>query len=423
MISTKEMPECWKVKTINEVCEYIQRGKQPEYDDENGRIKIINQRCIYWDGLRLQNTRKLNQDNEGSWKEYRYLQQGDVLVNSTGEGTLGRAQIWDVETDEDYIVDGHVTILRSDESVIPEYLFRFLQSPIGQQQIESYTKGSTGQTELYKKHINEIKVPVPPLEEQERIVKHITERLGRVERLERSVQTVRQLSSEYEDSIITYTFTDKNYHAETDIKTIPSEQNIPDNWNLANFGDVIESSFYGCNPQTGEDLDGVSYLRITDISEKRGLKYRNLPEKAVFENSDDKKKYELQEGDLVIARSGASSGQSYIYDSQHGDMVYASYLIRFRLNTDLISKEYARIFLNSPAYWSQVESAKKGSAQNNINAGSIKEFKIPLPPLAEQDRLVREMEQIDFTRIEKSSELLGSLFDEYRNSVLAHAFQ
>jgi type I restriction enzyme S subunit len=111
MIDIQDIPDRWSVRTVSDVCGYIQRGKQPEYDDENGIIKIINQRCIYWDGLRLENARKLDKESEEDWQEYRYLQHGDVLVNSTGVGTLGRIQIWDVESDDDYVVDGHVTIL------------------------------------------------------------------------------------------------------------------------------------------------------------------------------------------------------------------------------------------------------------------------------------------------------------------------
>lgn len=422
MIDVQNIPDWWGVKTVSDVCEYIQRGKQPEYDDENGRIKIINQRCIYWDGLRLENTRKLDKESEGDWQEYRYLQYGDVLVNSTGVGTLGRVQIWDVESDDDYVVDGHVTILRSNKKVIPEYLYNFLSSPLGQNQIERYTKGATGQTELYKKHITDIELPLPPLDEQERIMEAVDRRLERVESLKKSVDNVGRLVDEYQDSLTVSLFAGlENLNHSVEIKNL--DESIPIDWEMKTFDDVIQSSLYGCNPETGKDIEGVPYLRISDIREDGGLKYIELPEKARFEKDSDRKKYTLDDGDIVIARSGASCGQSYVYQEEHAEMVYASYLIRFKLNQDLVKKNYIREYLRSPIYWEQVTSAEKGAAQNNINAGSIKNFNLPVPPIEKQQDIVSSLREIDYSNVQRASNDLEALFDEYRNSVLRNAFQ
>jgi len=199
-----DIPDHWEIKTIEDICGYIQRGKQPDYDDENGRVNIVNQRCIYWDGLRLENTRKLDKEHEEKWQDYRYLQEGDILVNSTGVGTLGRVQIWDIDTSEDYVVDGHVTILRVNEEVRPEYLYQFLKSPFGQGQIDEFTRGSTGQTELYKKHITSIAIPVPPSDEQKEIVEQVE--AVDMNRVKRAVEDVEKLFTEYRESVVSHAF-------------------------------------------------------------------------------------------------------------------------------------------------------------------------------------------------------------------------
>jgi type I restriction enzyme S subunit len=200
-----------------------------------------------------------------------------------------------------------------------------------------------------------------------------------------------------------------------------NEIQLPENWELKTLDDVVESSLYGCNPETGENIDGVPYLRISDIREDGGLRYSELPENARFEKEYDKEKYTLKDGDFVIARSGASCGQSYVYDERHGKMVYASYLIRFELSQDIIKKGYIRAYLSSPLYWKQVNSAEKGAAQNNINAGSIKSFKIPVPPLDEQERIVDVVEErlTRLSRLQKSVQMVNELAVEYEKSLLS----
>lgn len=267
-----------------------------------------------------------------------------------------------------------------------------------------------------------LEVPVPQLDEQERIVEAVEERLERVERLEKSAESVGRLAKEYQDSYTTSLLAGmEDIDERVDIQDL--SDSIPDDWQMKNFGDVIDSSLYGCNPETGENIDGVPYLRISDVREDGGLKYSELPEKAKFEKDSDIKKYELNDGDVVIARSGASCGQSYVYEDEHGKMVYALYLIRFSLNKDVVGKGYIRAYLSSPLYWEQVDSEKKGAAQNNINAGSIKNFKIPVPPVEQQRDIVNSLGEIDYSNIQCSTSELSDLCEEYRESVLASSFE
>ncbi len=174
VIISKYIPEDggsndWKKVTADDVCEYIQRGKQTEYS-EDGEVNIINQRCIYWDGLLLSNSRTLSENQRPKWQDYRYLQAGDVVLNSTGVGTVGRAQIFP-GNDEPYVVDGHVTVMRPSKQIRPEFLWYFLWSEGGQKQIDA--TGSTGQIELRKKDVLNLDVPLPPLDEQDEIIKKL----------------------------------------------------------------------------------------------------------------------------------------------------------------------------------------------------------------------------------------------------------
>jgi restriction endonuclease S subunit len=206
-----------------------------------------------------------------------------------------------------------------------------------------------------------------------------------------------------------------------------SEEKIPESWEIKNFGDIVKSSLYGCNPETGEDIDGVPYLRISDIRERTGLKNQELPERANFENKEKAEKYQLEEGDVVIARTGGRlCGKSYIYRSEDGEMVYASYLIRFKLNMDLVTKKYIQLYFQSPLYWRQVWEGKKPSTstRQNINAGELKKFEIPVPPIDEQNQIVQHLngrlERIE--KLEKSINIITELSTMYKDSIMAFTF-
>lgn len=194
-------PEHWRLEKAEDVCEYIQRGKQPEYSEE-GEVRIINQKCIYWDDIYLENTRRLAESHRPKWQEYRYLQPGDVLVNSTGVGTVGRAQVFP-GNEEPFVVDGHVTIMRSSRALEPRFLWYFLRSEAGQNQINP--AGSTGQIELRKKDVLDMDIPVPPIEEQKQIVDNLDSIFKKVENAKSAKERLEEIIEILPQSILNKT--------------------------------------------------------------------------------------------------------------------------------------------------------------------------------------------------------------------------
>ena len=130
---------------------------------------VINQACVYWDELRLENVKY---HEEVAIPDERILISGDILLNSTGTGTLGRAVIFVDEAKKRYVADTHVTVIRTDaKQILPEYLTSFLSLPDTQEYI--YTgcvNGSTNQIELSKEAFSKMPVPAPCLEKQKTFV-------------------------------------------------------------------------------------------------------------------------------------------------------------------------------------------------------------------------------------------------------------
>jgi hypothetical protein len=137
---------------------WLRRGIQPAYV-ETGEIYIIKSKDIGEQFIDLEATERTDRS---FWtiSERAQVRQYDVLLNSTGRGTLGRANCY-LET-ADAIADNHVTIIRPDESCDPVYLSLYLNSPIGRLQSERLCAGSSGQTELYPDAISLIRLFLPP---------------------------------------------------------------------------------------------------------------------------------------------------------------------------------------------------------------------------------------------------------------------
>lgn len=149
------IPKGWILTSLGEVCSYLNRGLSPKYLDEGGVI-VINQKCIRDFTIDLCKARR--HDPSQRKISGRELCIGDVLVNSTGVGTLGRvAQVLNLT--ETTIVDSHVTVVRAGETINPSFLG--LQMFRLQPQIEAMGEGSTGQTELSRSKLAEMKLIVP----------------------------------------------------------------------------------------------------------------------------------------------------------------------------------------------------------------------------------------------------------------------
>lgn len=152
---------------IADICLQYGRGKTPSYVDYS-EIRVINQACIYWDGLRLENVKY---QNEVKFKSENTLKEGAVLLNATGTGTLGRSYIFQGQSGT-YMADGHVFVFYTKEDVLlPRILQVFFSLPATQDTIYvNCVSGTTNQIELSKEKIGEVMVPVPEISLQKQYV-------------------------------------------------------------------------------------------------------------------------------------------------------------------------------------------------------------------------------------------------------------
>ena len=172
-----EIPDSWQWVRLNDICEYIQRGKSPKYSDIK-RFPVVAQKCNQWSGFSLKKALFIDPDTIKSYGEERFLQDGDLMWNSTGLGTLGRMAIY-TSTENPYgvaVADSHVTVIRAmKDYTVSQYLYSYFASNTVQSVIEDKADGSTKQKELATATVKSYLVPLPPYNEQCRIVQRINE--------------------------------------------------------------------------------------------------------------------------------------------------------------------------------------------------------------------------------------------------------
>ena len=211
---------------LKEITTYISRGITPEYVDDG--LCVLNQKCIrnnkisYGPARATSYTKKVPKE--------KMLRRGDILINSTGTGTLGRVAY--KEDDVESTFDGHVTVLRVSDEINSRFINYYLNEL--QSQLENLGLGSTNQLELYAKEIVKIKLDLPERSVQDKIV-HVAETYDRqIDNIQKRIDILYELGeSIYKEWFVRFRF--------PGYKNCKFHNGIPEHWEisrLADFGRV-----------------------------------------------------------------------------------------------------------------------------------------------------------------------------------------
>ena len=154
-------------------------------------------------------------------------------------------------------------------------------------------------------------------------------------------------------------------------------------WQTKTLADVSVIN-YGYTESANSEPVGPRFLRITDIQDDH-VEWDSVPYCKIA--SSDLPKYRLASGDIVFARTGATTGKSFLVD-EPPESVFASYLIRLRLLDKSLAPEFVALFFQTAGYWQSIKEGSAGSAQGGFNASKLGALSIPFPTPAEQQRLV-----------------------------------
>lgn len=172
---------------------------------------------------------------------------------------------------------------------------------------------------------------------------------------------------------------------------------LPLGWTVARLGDLATAIQYGYTEKAQQEQVGPRFLRITDIQDDK-VKWDTVPFCVIDESEIEK--YLLKQGDLVFARTGATVGKSFLIAGTIPESVFASYLIRVRLRSD-IEPKYVSYFFRSSDYWRQISESQAGIGQPNVNGKKLAQIQIPVAPPDQQKRIVAEIEK-QFSRLDEA---------------------
>jgi putative type I restriction enzyme specificity protein len=213
----------------------------------------------------------------------------------------------------------------------------------------------------------------------------------------------------------------------SEVKNITDEIpfDIPDTWCFTRFSSLILiNGGYAFKSENyiGKE-NGVRVLRISDFNEKGFNQKRPIYHKY----TPELKPFELEVNDIIMCMTGGTVGKSYFVSELPEPMLVNQRVADIKIN-DILNKKYCYHFILSP-YIQRIIDESKNSTNDNISVALINSFIVPVPPLAEQERIVAEIEKFEpliaeYDKLEQqATKLDGEIYDKLKKSILQYAIQ
>lgn len=405
-----EIPESWEWVTLSSICSFLSRGKSPKYADDIKKYPVFAQKCNLYNGdISLEKARFLDPNTLTKWQEEYKLRDGDVLVNSTGTGTVGRTRLFhsDVLGDYPFVVpDSHVSVVRTFDEIISRYAYAYMLSNHSKKYMEDNLAGSTNQRELYIEVLENLLFPIPPHKEQIRIVAEIDKLFAIIDEIENGKSNLQEFIKHTKSKILDLAIhgklvsQDLNDEPAIDLLKrinpdfVPCDishyENLPDSWCGATISDLGISVINGFAFQSKKyTAKGIKVVRITNVQD--GYISDNDPK--YYQDCEEINRYKLKEGDLLMSLTGNVGRVGFLPKT----MLPAALNQRvacLRTEEQTVLKKYLFYFLMSEKFKEDCINSGKGVAQLNVSTEWLKQYIIPLPPKAEQFRIVNQVEAV-----------------------------
>lgn len=416
-----DIPESW---TWVRIAQLVTLNPKNDLEDD-AETAFAPMPCVM-DGFRNQHTYEVKK-----WKEikkgFTHFAEGDIAVAKITPCFQNRKSVIFRNLPNGYGAGTtELTVMRTvNETVSSKYLLWFFKTDYFiSNGVKSFT-GTAGQQRVHKDYIATCLIPLPPLAEQKRIVAKIEELMPYIDRYEQAWSKLENLNKRFpvdiQKSILQMAIQGKLveqrpeegtgeelYHQiqvekqalikagkikkEKPLPGIAVDElpfDIPESWMWVSVGSVSTNIQYGSSQKSA--LSGkMAVLRMGNIQNGR-----IVLDKLVYTSDDEEiAKYPLQYDDLLFNRTNSKElvGKTAIYKEEI-PAIYAGYLVR--ITPLLMSSDYLNYVMQSQFYWSYCQTVRSDAiGQSNINAEKLKRFVFPLPPLAEQKRIVAKLEEI-----------------------------
>ncbi|ALO16816.1 Type I restriction enzyme EcoKI specificity protein [Salinivirga cyanobacteriivorans] len=372
--------------------------KLNEYPDKEFGILGVNNIDGLFDaytekGKKINQSYKKMETNELAYNPYR------INVGSIGMKTFLHKN--------DYISPAYV-VFRCNERLNPEYLYKLFKTNTFDKIINENTTGSVRQN-LKFDTLKNIRIPLPPLSEQNQILETYSKKIQQAEELEKNSMVLEEGIEEFlydeldikkiEPKTETKIFNTISYKeverwsVDTLGKLSQIENKFQGKYQLIKLRELINSYQYGLSEKSSKEPSGYPMLRMNNINNSalniRDLKYIKIDEQTFL-------KYKLNKGDLLFNRTNSKElvGKTALFDIE-GKFTFASYLIRVEIDDNKADKRYLNYLFNSSILQYQKNLVSRQiTGQANINAQEMQAFLFPNPPLTKQREIADKIESL-----------------------------
>jgi type I restriction enzyme S subunit len=389
------LPFDWKIKSIGEFAT-VSSGGTPNRkvaDYWNGDIPWVTTTLINGGDISYANEFITAKGLDSS--SAKMCKAGSILMAMYGQGkTRGKAGVLTINAS----INQACVAIDINTKNSKEYILQTLNYMY--EEIRELSN-SGGQENLSSGIIKSIKIPLPPEQEQTAIANALSDVDALLTELENLIAKKQMIKTATMQQLLTGKTRLPQFATCTEGEkkgqpkgAKPSELGeIPEDWDISPLSKMLKDSpKYGINA-AAVPLKGnlPVYIRITDISEDGYFK----PTELVGVNSPFSNDYQLENGDIVLARTGASVGKSYLYNESDGKLVYAGFLIKVSSNKDKLKPEYLFQYLKTDHYWSWVTINSMRSGQPGINGNEYGQLPVPIPRIEEQTAIATILSDMD----------------------------
>lgn len=396
-------PDSWPRRPLGEVAGIVNgfAFKSDKFAGQGG-VPLIRIRDIHNDGTEV--------GYVGDYDDRYLVETGDLLVGMDGDFECAR---W--RGSRALLNQRVCKVVPDQEKLSLEFLTHILPGYL--RAIQDSTS-STTVTHLSSRDIAQIPIPIPSLNEQQWLAGVLGAADAKRDSSRRRVEAARQSMDRFRRAVLTAGCSGRLTEDWRKDRPGPSGANsvtalwrdegqrrgrirqreegeapryeLPEAWVWARLGDFAASIEYGYTASATHEPIGPKLLRITDIQEE-SVDWESVPFCRIEPSRVEK--YSLSKGDLLFARTGATTGKSYLVRTTPPTAVFASYLIRVRVRSP-ISPEYVYAFFRSPLYWQQIADASIGTGQPNVNRTKLANLWVPVPTPEEQAEIARRVGEL-----------------------------
>ncbi|MGH1334687.1 MAG: restriction endonuclease subunit S [Aureispira sp.] len=389
----------WRKAFIGECTTLVSRGKTPKYG-ESDNVRAVKSAQVYPKRIKWEQCPSLSNEFVLKCNEKFYLKEGDVLLNGTGTGTLGRPGIVLNKPIGEFVPDSHVTLIRPNAKLASKFLFYWLLSPYGKIVINKSYTGSTNQIELSASRVAKFKIPLPPLPEQKRIA-NILDKADQVRQLNQ------QVLAQY-DALTQSLFLDMFGDPVVN----------PMSWERVKLDNILEFLTSGSRGWAKYySMSGSIFLRIQNIGYNKlkldDLTYVNAPESA------ETKRTLVQTGDVLLSIT-ADLGRTAVIPDNFPIANINQHLALLRIKKSF-NPAFVSSYIASKGGQSFFRKLDKGGVKAGLNFSDIRSYKLFNVPEDLQNQFAQKVKNIEAQKAKAQAALAAS--EDLFNNLLQKAFK